>query len=262
MIKYVKIRYVRYQKNQEKMPMKKLIVIIIILLMIFLGMYVYKQNKITNNQNMEVSVEEINKIETYLQKIYMWKEITGDALPIFDNINDAPDVWLWEVVKKNLEEYELTYQQLQDKTTEIFGEDLQKEFPKEGYEYMEYDEETDTYFAIGSGLDDEEDVFLLDKIQKSDNGYTVQIVEYLEDYSEGYETTDADYNIQIKNLKDETIGEVKSTESETNIQQFVKDNIDSFTKKEVNLKTDENGKIYVTSIRNIESENVVANEGE
>ena len=127
---------------------------------------------------------------------------------------------------------------------------------------MEYDEETDTYFAIGSGLDDEEDVFLLDKIQKSDNGYTVQIVEYLEDYSEGYETTDADYNIQIKNLKDETIGEVKSTESETNIQQFVKDNIDSFTKKEVNLKTDENGNIYVTSIRNIESENVVANEGE
>ena len=231
--------------------MKKLIVIIIILLMIFVGMYIYKQSRITNRQNTEVSVEEINQIETYLQKIYMWREITGDALPAFDNINDAPDVWLWEVVKKNLEEYELTYQQLQDKTKEIFGEDLQKEFPKEGYEYMEYDEETDTYYAIGSGLDNQEDVFLLDKIQKSDNGYTVEIVEYLEDYSEGYETTDEEYNIQIKNLNDETIGEVKSTESETNIQQFVKDNIDRFTKKEVNLKTDENGNIYVTSVRNI-----------
>ena len=233
------------------MPMKKLIVIIIILLMIFVGMYIYKQSRITNRQNTEVSVEEINQIETYLQKIYMWREITGDALPAFDNINDAPDIWLWEVVKKNLEEYELTYQQLQDKTKEIFGEDLQKEFPKEGYEYMEYDEETDTYYAIGSGLDNQEDVFLLDKIQKSDNGYTVEIVEYLEDYSEGYETTDEEYNIQIKNLNDETIGEVKSTESETNIQQFVKDNIDRFTKKEVNLKTDENGNIYVTSVRNI-----------
>lgn len=231
--------------------MKKLIVIIIILLIIFVGMYIYRQNRIVSNQLLEVSVDEINQIETYLQKIYMWREITGDALPIFDNINNAPDVWVWEVVKKNLEEYELTYQQLQDKTKEIFGEDLQKEFPKEGYEYMEYNEETDTYYAIGSGLDNQEDVFLLDKIQKQDNGYTVQIVEYLEDYSEGYETSEEYYNVQIKNLKDETIGEVKSTESETNIQQFVKDNIDKFTKKEVNLKTDENGNIYVTSVRNI-----------
>ena len=146
--------------------------------------------------------------------------------------------------------------------TNMTVEDLQKEFPREGYEYMEYNEETNTYYAVGSGLDNQEDVFLLDKIQKQDKGYTVQIVEYLEDYSEGYETTDAEYNIQIKNLKDETIGEVKNTESETNIQQFVKDNIDRFTKKEVNLKTDEEGNLYVTSVRNIESENVVANEGE
>ena len=242
--------------------MKKLIIIIIILLLIFVGMYIYRQNRIVSNRSSEVSVDEINQIETYLQKIYMWREITGDALPVFDNINNAPEVWLWEVVKKNLEEYELTYGQLQDKTKEIFGEDLQKEFPKEGYEYMEYNEETDTYYAIGSGLDNQEDVFLLDKIQKQENAYVVQIVEYLEDYSEGYETTDTEYNIQIKNLNDETIGEVKSTESETNIQQFVKDNINRFTKKEVNLKTDESGNLYVTSVRNIESENVIADEGE
>ena len=231
--------------------MKKLIVIIIILLLIFVGMYIYKQNRITSNQNTEVSVDEINKIETYLQKIYMWKEITGDALPVFDNINDAPDIWLWEVVKKNLEEYELTYEQLQDKARELFGEDLQKEFPKEGYEYMEYDEETNTYYALGSGLDNQEDVFLLDKIQKQDDGYIVQIVEYLEDYSQGYETDDAEYNIQIENLNDEIIGEVKSTDSETNIQQFVKDHIDRYTKKEVNLKVDEDGNLHVTSVKNV-----------
>ncbi len=242
--------------------MKKLIIIIIILLLIFVGMYINKQNKIVNNQSTEVSINEINQIETYLQKIYMWREITGEALPIFDNINDAPDVWLWEVVKKNLEEYELSYEQLQDKTKEIFGEELQKEFPKEGYEYMEYNEETDTYYAIGSGLDNQEDVFLLDKIQKLDNGYTVQIVEYLEDYSEGYEATDADYNIQIENLNDETIGEVKSTEAETNIQQFVKDNIDKFTIKAVKLSTDQNENLHVTSVRNVELEEVTANEGE
>ena len=233
------------------MPMKKLVVIIIILLIIFIGMYIYRQNQIETNRNNEITVDEINKIETYLQKIYMWKEITGEALPTFDNINNAPDIWLWEVVKKNLEEYELSYEQLQDKAKEIFGNDLQKEFPREGYEYMEYNEETDTYYAVGSGLDNQDDVFLLDTIQKNENGYTVQIVEYLEDYSEGIETTNTEYNISIKNLNDETIGTVKNTEDETNIQQLVKDNVDRFTKKEVSLKTDENGNIYVTSVQNI-----------
>ena len=231
--------------------MKKLVVIIIILLIIFIGMYIYRQNQITINRNNEITVDEINKIETYLQKIYMWKEITGEALPTFDNINNAPDIWLWEVVKKNLEEYELSYEQLQDKAKEIFGNDLQKEFPREGYEYMEYNEETDTYYAIGSGLDNQDDVFLLDTIQKNENGYTVQIIEYLEDYSEGFETTNTEYNISIENLNGEIIGTVKNTEDETNIQQLVKDNIDRFTKKEVSLKTDENGNIYVTSVQNV-----------
>ena len=231
--------------------MKKLIIIIIILLIIFVGMYAYRQNQITSNQQTEVSIDEITKIETYLQKIYMWREITGDALPTFNDINDAPDIWLWEVVKKNLEEYEVTYEQLQDKLQEIFGEGLQKDFPIDGYEYMEYDEETDTYYAIGSGLDNQEDVFLLNTIQKQEDGYIVQIVEYLEDYSEWYETTSSEYNILIKNLNDETIGEVESTEDETNVQQLVKDNIDSFTKKEIYLKTDEDGNLYVKSVQDI-----------
>ncbi len=231
--------------------MKKLIVIILILLIIFIGMYAYRENKINTNRNSEITIDEINKIETYLQKIYMWREITGEALPTFDNINDAPDVWTWEVVKKNLEEYELSYEQIQEKAKELFGEDFKKEFPKEGYAYMEYNEQTGKYYAVGSGLDNQEDVFLLDKIEKQENGYVVQIVEYLENYSEGYETTNSDYTIPIENLKDEIIGEVKSTDDETVIQQLVKDNIDKFTKKEVSLKTDADGNIYVTSVKNM-----------
>ena len=243
--------YNKIKTQGRRMPMKKLVVIIIILLIVFVGMYIYRQNRIISNKSNEITVDEINKIETYLQKIYMWREITGEALPTFDNINNAPDVWLWEVVKKNLEEYELSYEQLQDKVKEIFGDDLQKEFPREGYEYIEYNEETNTYYAIGSGLDNQDDVFLLDTIQKQENGYTVQIVEYLEDYSEGFETTNAEYNISIENLNDEIIGTVKNTEDETNIQQLVKDNIDKFTKKEVNLRTDQDGNIYVTSVQNV-----------
>ena len=134
----------------------------------------------------------------------------------------------------------------------IFGNDLEKEFPKEGYEYMEYNAETNKYYAVGTGLDNQEDVFLLDKIEKKESGYTVQIVEFLEDYSETYNTEQTEYNIQIKNLNDEIIGTVKSTENETNIQQLVKDNIDKSTKKEVELKTDSNGNIYVTNVKKVE----------
>lgn len=232
--------------------MKKFIVIILILLIIFIGMYVYRLNRIIQNKNSEVTVEEINKIETYLQKIYMWKEITGEALPCFENINNAPDVWIWEVVKKNLEEYEISYEQLEEKKNEIFGDDLEKEFPKEGYEYMDYNTETNKYYAVGTGLDNQEDVFLLDKIDKKESGYTVQIVEFLEDYSETYNTEQTEYNIEIKNLNDETIGTVKSAEEEANIQQLVKENIDKFTKKEMELKTDSNGNISVTSVKKVE----------
>lgn len=35
-----------------------------------------------------------------------------------------------------------------------------------------------------------------------------------------------------------------------------------FTKKEIHLRTDENGNVYVASVQSIESEDIVVNEGE
>lgn len=110
--------------------MKKLIVIIIILVIIFIGMAIYKNNTIKNKN--VISIQEIEKIETYITKIYMWKEVTKEALPYFENINQVDDMWLWEVVNRNLEEYDLEYQKIQEKSKEIFGQTLTKEFPKEG----------------------------------------------------------------------------------------------------------------------------------
>ena len=85
--------------------MKKMLVIIFILLIIFIGIYINKKN-IGNDI---VTATEVNNIEEYISKIYMWQEITEEALPKFNNINDAPDLWLWEVVKKNLDDYEVSY---------------------------------------------------------------------------------------------------------------------------------------------------------
>ena len=112
--------------------MRKMIVTIIILLIIFVGMIIYRNMAISSSN--QVSVQEIEQIETYITKIYMWREVTSEALPTFENINEASEMWTWEAVKKNLEDYELSYDQIQEKAKELFGTDFTKEFPKEGTE--------------------------------------------------------------------------------------------------------------------------------
>lgn len=219
--------------------MKKMIVTIIILLIIFVGMIIYRNMAISSSN--QVSVQEIEQIETYITKIYMWREVTNEALPTFENINEANDMWTWEAVKKNLEDYELSYDQIQEKAKELFGTDFTKEFPKEGTENFTYDEPTGKYYATGMGLDQEEDCFLLNQINPTDTGYEVEIVEYLEDYSQ-------ESQIIIKNLNDEEIGKVEENQ-ESSSQDIVKNNLDKFTKKIVTLKK-EGDNIYVQRVSN------------
>ena len=240
--------------------MRKLIVAIIILLIIFVGMVIYRNMAISSSN--QVSVQEIEQIETYITKIYMWKEVTAEALPTFENINEASDMWTWEVVKKNLEDYELSYEQIQEKAKELFGPDFTKEFPREGTENFTYDGETDKYYATGMGLDQEEDCFLLNQINPTDTGYEVEIVEYLEDYSqENIENLDTEEDVEntentsmqnfqiiIRNLNDEEIGKVEENQ-ESSSQDTVKNNLDKFTKKIVTLKK-EGENIYVQKVSN------------
>ena len=219
--------------------MKKLVIIIIILLLILIGMVVYRNTAIKSNN--QVNVQDVEKIETYITKIYMWKEVTSEALPTFENINEASDIWIWEATKKNLENYELTYDEIQNKA---------KEFPREGTENLTYNPETDKYYATGMGLDQEEDCFLLNEINKTEDGYEVEIVEYLEDYSQGGidDTNTQSYQIVIRNLNDEEIGKVEESQ-ESSSQDIVKNNIDRFTRKIVTLKQ-EGDNLYVQKVSN------------
>ena len=227
--------------------MKKLLVIICILLVIFIGMYVYKKNINQNN----VTASDVQKVQDYISKIYMWQEVTEEALPKFDNINDAPDLWTWEVVKKNLDDYELEYDEIQQKAIELFGKDFKKQFPKEGTEYIQYDKELQKYIATGIGLDTLEDTFLIKNISKTKNGYDVEIIEYLEDYENavGLEDENSTYDVYIKNLNKDIIATVKSDDSETNVIEVVKENIEKFTTKTVKLVKDSEGKIFVESVK-------------
>lgn len=214
--------------------MKKMFIAIVVLAIIFVGMIIYKNTMVGTKNN--VSIEEVQKIEDYIKKIYMWKEVTGEALPDFEDINSANDLWTWEAVKQNLEEYTITYDEIQQKAKEIFGNNFTKQFPIGGNETIIYNSETGEYYATGMGLDEEEDTFFIKNIEKNKEGYVVEIVEYLEDYSE-------ENSVIIRNLQEEEIGRVSISDSETKMQEIVKNNIERFSKKKVYLKTEENNLI-------------------
>lgn len=176
--------------------MKKMLVIIVILAIIFIGMII-ERNTRTGTVN-SVTVEEVEAIQNYISKIYMWKEITKEALPKFNDLNQSDELWVWEVIKKDLEEYEITYEQIEEKAKEIFGEKFSIKFPKEGTNSLKYNKETQRYFATETILDEKEDLFLLDNIEKNSEGYEVKIIEYLEDYSEANV-------VIIRNLQEEVV---------------------------------------------------------
>ena len=88
-------------------------------------------------------------------------------------------------------------------------------------------------------------MFLFHEIKKIDDGYEVEIVEYLEDYSHILKENEENFII-IRNLNEEEIGRVSASE-ENEGTELVKRNIDKFTKKKIKLKV-ENEKLYVEKV--------------
>ena len=232
--------------------MKKLVAIICILLVIFVGMYV---NRSKSNQNL-ITATEVEKVEEYISKIYMWKEVTEEALPTFKEINQAPEKWIWEAVKKNIEKYEdIKISDIQEKAKELFGPNFTKQFPEQGNTSFEYQESEKIYNATDIKLDTENDKFLINKIEKTKQGYEVEIVEYLEDYSEEPDDSstqdsenESEFNIPIKTINGDQIFVVKNTEGQTKIIEQVKENADKFSKKKLTIEKDSNENLYITKV--------------
>ena len=202
-------------------------------------MYIYAKDKKEKN----ITADDVTKIENYISKIYMWQELTGEALPKFSSTNDANEKWIWEVVKKNLDDYDkIAYEQIQDKAKEIFGNDFTKQFPKEGNESFVYDEQQQAYQATNVELDCNMDAFLLSQISKNKNIYEVKIIEYIEDYSEESNINpieETDYTIHIKNLEGQEIASAKNSEGKDKIIEQVKANEDKFTSKTISIKVEQ-----------------------
>ena len=205
-----------------------------------------------NNTN-AVTAEEVEEIESYISRVYMWKEITKEALPVFEDINKANELWLWEVVRKNLEDVELTYEQIEGKSKELFGEDFSMKMSKEGTEYLKYDEEKNIYVALGIELDAKRDTFLLSTINKTQSGYEVEIIEYIEDYTlvqDEEQSEENVYEIPVENINEEKVLTVTSKIEQTDINQMIKDNANSFTRKKLFLKKDSDN-LYLQRVEQI-----------
>jgi len=218
--------------------MKKMFITIIILLIIFIGLLIFR----TNEKEAEIKIDEINKIEEYIKKIYGWKEITDQALPEFDNINNANEKWIWGILRDNIDDNEIEYEKIEKTRKELFGNNFNKEYPKDGTDFISFDEQSGKYQVKQMNIDAINDTFLINKIEKNNNGYDVEIVEYLVDY-----TNSDTGKIKIKNVNDEEIYELTEEEAtDGNIKKVVKENMDRFTKKQVILeKSNEN--IYIVS---------------
>lgn len=218
--------------------MRKMLVIIVILLFIFVGMICYK--KVAVAKSSDIKANEVIQVEEAISKVYLWEEVTNKALPKFSNINNAEDKWIWEAVKNNLENYELEYDEIQLKAKELFGQNFTKEFPKEGNQSFSYSEEMQKYIAEEIETDQKEDDFLLEQIKRIENGYEVEILEYIADYTE-------ENIIIVKNTNDEELSRISASEDESAIQNVVKSKKDNCTRKKVTLKK-ENENLIVEKV--------------
>lgn len=218
--------------------MRKMLVIIVILLFIFVGIICYK--KVAVAKNSDIKANEVIQVEEAISKVYLWEEVTNEALPKFSNINNAEDKWIWEAVKNNLENYELEYDEIQLKAKELFGQNFTKEFPKEGNQSFSYSEEMQKYIAEEIETDQKEDDFLLEQIKRIENGYEVEILEYIADYTE-------ENIIIVKNTNDEELSRISASEDESVIQNVVKSKKDNCTRKKITLKK-ENENLIVEKV--------------
>lgn len=207
--------------------MRKMLIIIGILSIIFFGMIAYRKLEVKNSTT--VNAGEVTQIQSYIEKIYLWKEVTKEALPTFSDINQANDKWIWEVVKNNLDDYEISLEEANKKVKELFGKECNKQMPKEGNSSFIYNEESGKYEATGVELDNKQDTFLINNITKTKDGYQVEIIEYLINHMN-------ENNITVENANEESLGTVGNSANDTKIQDIVKQNKSRFTKKKITLK--------------------------
>lgn len=146
----------------------------------------------TQTDKNELQGEEESEIRAYTSTICNTN--LGNRLPEFSNINDAYKPWIYAHITRDDSTFFMTENEIKENLKETFGDELILDVKKDTAEYDDismpsFDEENGDYTLPAFGMDNRI-CYEVNSIQKSDNVYTVNVIEY-------NVATDFDTNEQI-----------------------------------------------------------------
>lgn len=238
-----------------KIKILTLLLIIIIIVIIILGV-----NFLLKPKKQEEDFEE--KIDMYVSDVYSGIDT---YISEFKDINSANEQWIWECVcrflwKDNtlLPASIISKDDIEIAAKKCFGDNLQKEFPKEGIEFWLEPKDDGYFLATASTEADFHNSYEILSYKKSDTNIIVNIVEYK--YNEIFlgeatefnlykinsdkiiKSYDLNTNTSIDNYNDFLLS--KHSEAE----KFVKENPQLFSTATITLEYDEqNDLLYIKS---------------
>ena len=239
--------------------MNKNKVIWIIVIILILGFVVYKKFiEVPGNIAGQMAIEELLKqvyyeeADNHLEKIFVKSGNIEDPLPKFDNINNAPEDWIWMVLYNNLENEEnsYTYEEIQEKLTLLFSQNLKKTFPEEGIkDLIEKNAKTGKYNKIEIENNNKEYMYSIKSSTQEDNIYRINIIEYTiiedkENYS--YRLIDKNKN----EVKEYTYNDMtQEDEIKNQIQLDINQQNYNMNRKEIAMKVEDVNKIIIISVK-------------
>lgn len=151
-----------------------------------------EQHSETQTDKNELQDEEESEIRAYTSTICTTN--LGNRLPEFSNINDADKPWIYAHITRDDSTFFMTENEIKENLKETFGDELILDVKKDTAEYDDismpsFNEENGDYTLPAFGMDNII-CYEVNSIQKSDNVYTVNVIEY-------NVATDFDTNEQI-----------------------------------------------------------------
>ena len=238
--------------------MNKKLIIIISIAIIILGFIIYKNFiEVPGHVAGQRAIEELmsqlyhEEADKHLEKVFV-KTGLDNPLPEFENINEAPKDWIWRVLYNNLnsEENLYTYNQIQEKLTEVFSEKLTIKFPEEGIENLIEKDSNGNYIKLGINDTINYYNYSIKTSIQEDNTYRVDFVEYLI-------VNDLENRKYIfKDSKENTIKEYNYKEKELSLSQvdkLIKEEIITneydLTRKELKMEIKDINNIEIISVK-------------
>lgn len=196
--------------------------------------------------NDELQGKEESEIRAYISTICNTN--LGNRLPEFSNINDAYKPWIYAHITRDDSTFFMTENEIKENLKETFGDELILDVKKDTAEYDDismpsFDEENSDYTLPAFGMDNII-CYKVNSIQKSDNVYTVNVIEY--NIATDFDTTEqiiSAYNKNDDNQKRTEIFRVSEDESADKIKDEVMKQKDKF--KSFNITIENTGNQFI-----------------